>query len=862
MDHHHVTGHSDALHHRGCRRVAAQADFTLPGAQAHYPPDLSIEPIHLDIDLRVDVAEKRCAGTVTHTLEGRRQGARDLVLNAVDFEDLDVKAPGGEAVHWSYDGREIRVRFEKPMAKGEHRKLAITYRVQDPVTGLFFFGPAAHAEEMPLVAATDHETERARHWLPTIDLPSCRPTLSWHLRSKTEFTILANGKAAGETHHDDGTKTSHWELEQRCPSYLTCFVLGDLVEARDGEFEGRPIAYYTTRHFQADDLVRAFGRTGQMLAWMTKKLDHAFPFPKYYQFALPGFGGAMENISLVSWDDMFVLDETMAREWTWQTDQVNLHEMAHSYFGDAIVCRDYAHAWLKESWAVYMETLWLEDSKSEEEALYDVQVNIDNYLNEADSAYQRPIVTREFNTSWQMYDRHLYPGGGSRLHMLRKELGDDLFFEGVRTYVKRHVGGLVETDDFRKALEDVSGRPLGRWFDQWIHTAGYPSVKVSWSRDAERGVGTLTVEQTQVDEKQGKKPFAFGLDVRLVVDGQERIETLHVEHAKHVVDLPAAKEPDLVEVDPFGRVVMKLEFDPGATLLRKLLRDAKTVVGRIRAARTLCSSGKRANLEAVREAYGQEAFWGARVTFARAMGTAMADEAVTILAEWLEREEDGMVLEAAIRAASSMRDPRIRGVLERRLDRGIDLYRAAGAAFEVLGMQRGEAPFAELKAALRREDPYGWQAQSAARGLANSRHPEALDTLLAHLEPGQASDRVRPVVALAIGSMGRTLDDGEKERAGEALVDRLRDRTPHVRNRSMMALGMLGWGPAIAALRAYGQRLSEQERVAVDRAIEQIQRAQKPAPQADEKAREELEKHVRTLEGRVTRLEARADMDS
>ncbi|MGE0191385.1 MAG: M1 family aminopeptidase [Planctomycetota bacterium] len=856
MDHHHATCH------HGCRRVASASDFTLPGARAHYPPDLSIEPIHLDIDLRVDVAERRCAGTVTHTLEGRRAGARDLVLHAVDFEDLDIKCPGDQAVHWSYDGREIRVRFEQPLAKGEHRKLAITYRVQDPVTGLFFFGPAEHATEVPYVAATDHETERARHWLPTIDLPSCRPTLSWHLRSKSEYTILANGKSAGETHHDDGTKTAHWELEQRCPSYLTCFVLGDLVEARDGEFEGRPIAYYTTRHFQADDLIRAFGRTGQMLAWMTKKLGHPFPFPKYYQFALPGFGGAMENISLVSWDDMFVLDETMAREWTWQTDQVNLHEMAHSYFGDAIVCRDYAHAWLKESWAVYMETLWLEDSKSEEEALYDVLVNIDNYLNEADSAYQRPIVTREFNTSWQMYDRHLYPGGGSRLHMLRKELGDDLFFEGVRTYVKRHVGGLVETDDFRKALEDVSGRPLGRWFDQWIHTAGYPAVKVTWARDAERGVGTLTVEQTQVDEKQGKKPFAFGLDIRLVVDGQERLETLHVEHAKHVVDLPAAKEPDLVEVDPFGRVVMKLEFDPGATLLRKQLREAKTVVGRIRAARTLCSSGKRANLEAVRDAYGEEAFWGARRELARAMGTAMADEAVTILAEWLEREEDGMVLELAIRAAAPLRDPRIRGVLERRLDKGIDLYRAAGAAFEVLGLQRGEAPFAELKAALRREDPYGWQAQSAARALASSRHPEALDTLLAHLEPGQASDRVRPVVALAIGSMGRTLTDGEKERAGEALVDRLRDRTPHVRNRSMMALGMLGWGPAVAALRAYGQRLSDQERVAVDRAIEQIQRAQKPAGKADEKAREELEKHVRTLEGRVTRLEARADMGS
>jgi aminopeptidase N len=845
------------MHHHACRHGA---DFTLPGATAHYPPDLGLEPIHLDIDLRVDVAERRCQGTVTHTVQARRDGARDLVLHAVDFEDVVVEGLEGKPATATYDGKELRIRLEAPATKGEQRKIAIRYRVEDPVTGLFFFGPSDHDPDAPLVAATDHETERARHWLPTIDLPSCRPTLSWHLRSQSDFTILANGRSAGETHHDDGTKTAHWVLEQRCPSYLTCFVLGDLVEAEDGTFEGIPVAYYTTRHFTADDLLRAFGRTRDMLAWMTKKLDHPFPFPKYYQFALPSFGGAMENISLVSWDDMFVLDETMAREWTWQTDQVNLHEMAHSYFGDLIVCRDFAHAWLKESWAVYMETLWLEDSKGAEEAHYDVLVNIGNYLDEADSAYQRPIVTREFNQSWQMYDRHLYPGGAARLHMLRHEIGDEAFFEGVRTYVKRHAGGIVETDDFRRALEQASGRSLVRWFDQWILSPGYPAVKVTYAHDKDRGVATFTIEQTQVDEKKDKKPFAFSLDLRVVVGGEAKLHRVEIDGAKHVFDVPTAGVPELVEVDPLGRTVMKLEFEPGAPITRRLLKEAATVVGRIRAARTLCTSGKRKNLEAVRDAYGEEAFWGARVAFAQAMGKAMADEAVTILAEWLAREEDGMVLEAAIRAAGGLRDARIRGVLEARLDKGLDLYRASAAALEVLGLQRAEAPFAELKAATRREDPYGWQAQGAFRALAHSRHPDALDTILAHLAPGTAPDRVRWVVALAAGMLGRTLSDADKQRAGEALCDRLRDPVPIVRARTVLALGALGWPGAIAPLRAYGGRVSDQERVAVDRAIDQVQKAQKPAGKADEKAREELEKHVRTLEGRVTRLEARADV--
>ena len=74
-----------------------------------------------------------------------------------------------------------------------------------------------------------------------------------------------------------------------------------------------------------------------MMRWMTQKLGGAFPFPKYYQVALPGIGGAMENISLVTWDDQFLADELLAGEWGRLVDQINVHEMAHSWFGDHVV---------------------------------------------------------------------------------------------------------------------------------------------------------------------------------------------------------------------------------------------------------------------------------------------------------------------------------------------------------------------------------------------------------------------------------------------------------------------------------------------------------------------------------------------
>src|SRR5690606_25056900 len=155
--------------------------------------------------------------------------------------------------------------------------------------------------------------------------------------------------------------TAHWRLEHPCPSYLTCFAIGDFVRLDDGDCDGIGLAYFASKQHDVGHLSRTFGGTAEIMRWMTAKLGAKFPYPKYYQFALPNFGGAMENISLVSWDDQFLLDETLAGEWGRLIDQINVHEMAHSWFGDLVVCRDYAHAWLKESWATYMESCWFED---------------------------------------------------------------------------------------------------------------------------------------------------------------------------------------------------------------------------------------------------------------------------------------------------------------------------------------------------------------------------------------------------------------------------------------------------------------------------------------------------------------------
>jgi len=840
------------IHHR-LAMLGHGADFTLPGAQAHYPPDLQIEPVHLDIDLHVDVANRAASGTVTLTVGANGDGADSLELHAVDFHDVKVRDTDGHQVHFSYDGRLIRIQWASPLKRGEQCKLAVSYRVDRPVTGLFFSGPDKAYPKAPRWAATDHETERARHWLPCVDLPNVRTTLEFHLRCEKDFTVVANGASVGEKDNGDGTKTSHWKLDQRCPSYLVCFALGDFVRCDDGSHKGKPIAYFTSKEHSAADLKRSFGGTGAMLDWMTKKLGSDLPWPKYFQFALQHIGGAMENISLVSWDDMFVLNEDVHKEWGWLVDKINLHEMAHTWFGDHIVCRDFAQAWLKESWAVYMETCWHEDTQGADERDYDFFCNLENYLGEADGSYMRPIMTRLFDHSWNMYDRHLYPGGAVRLHMLRHELGTEVFWAGVRDYVARYSGKTVETEDFRRVLEEHSGKSLVKWFEQWICSKGYPNLKVSFSFDAKKLQGTFEVEQTQTDKDI--PVFEFTTDLGWVIDGKAHTQEVRITGRKRAFTVAMAKDPTQVRFDPNNRTVCKLDFNPGDDKLRKQLTDASDVPGRIRAAITLCKDGKRSNIEAVGAAFLREKFWGARVRMAAALADSNSQAALEILSKLVNHETDGRVCESVVRACGSFRDAMAREALETFLKQGPKFPRARAAAYEMLGAQRENAPLELLQTAARKDSWGGLEQAGAFRGLAQTRNPAAQKTLADALPWGKTSTRTRGNAAAALGSLARWLDKPQRAAAIDQLKDLLRDNQQRMQKMAMAGLQAAQAVEAINDLEQWGNSLSEQEQSAVRKGVFGLRASAKPKEPAKDRDIDELRQKLRKLEDRIEKLD-------
>jgi aminopeptidase N len=548
-----------------------------------------------------------------------------------------------------------------------------------------------------------------------------------------------------------------------------------------------------------------------------------------------------------------VMDARLHAENGWLIDLINLHEMAHSWFGDAIVCRDYAHVWLKESWATYMESVWLEETQGPDAFQHWMREKSRSYRGEADGRYVRPIVTREFDSSWDMYDMHLYPGGALRLHMLRKELGDDVFWAGVQAYVSTYSGQVVETADFRRTLEEVSGRSLAAFFDRWFRSRGYPKLKATHSFDRKSGELTIRIEQGQVDAERKVGLFEFDLPIAVRIDGAWQRRSVRLKDERAQLVIRSRKRPEAIVFDPDADALFSLDWSPGAELLATALKEAPTLAGRVQAAEALGAARRRAAVDALADAYPKEPHWGVRQAIARALGGAATQRAGEALARLLEGEKDPRAMAALADACGHYRLPAVAEALRRWLDEERP-YLATAAAARALAAQRDGGDIDRLVALADDGGWWGLVRQGAIQALALTRSEAGLDAIVPQLHRDRAPLQVRAVAAQAVGDCARWLAPPAQARALDALRDAAYDPAYRVRRSAVRGLGSLGTAAAPAAMEAFAPVLADQDRPAVRREAAAVRRSLRDGGRV-----QELTKQVEGLQGRAQALEKRLE---
>lgn len=813
--------------------------------------DRPVDVEHIRLDLRVDLPKKTVDAVATLRVRSLRQLA-SLALDAAGFEvnQVVLARPGeGRPLRFTHEGQKLVLDLEPAWPVGHEATLTVAYRVREPKEGLHFFGPSAAEPDVPLTVWSQGEPISNRHWIPCLDHPDERQTTELVVTVADGFEVLSNGRLVERSSNPDKTVTFHWLQEKPHVAYLVTLVVGQFDIVKE-EWEKLPVLYYVPKG-RRDDVARTFGRTRAMLGFFSKRFGIQYPWEKYAQVVVEQYThGGMENTSATTLTDRALHDARASLDSS--ADGLIAHELAHQWWGDLVTCRDWAHLWLNEGFATFSEALWAEHDKGADEYAY--------LMYRKGQAAQaggktRPVVDRRYASPVSMFDARAYPKGAWVLHMLRRRLGEDAFWKGVRRYGVEHQYRTTETSDFRRTLERETGRNLERFFHDWTERPGHPVLEIATEYVPETKLARVAVKQTQPGEP-------FHLPLALAFRCPPSTLPVVVEHEvtekEQTFYVPLPGRPALVDVDPEQVVLAEIKETKGRDLWVAQLTEAPGVASRIRAAQHFGESKAPADREALAKALAAEKFWGVLVEIAAALGQSGGDVSRAALVQGLQHTQPKVRRACAEALGKFHRDAAAAEALKTVLHKGDPSYFVEEAALAAYARLEQPDTVAVLLPWLARASHNDVLRIAALEGLGRSQDLAALDTLLAWTKRGKPR-ACRAAALEALAALAKKANPSEEQRRQivQGVTACLDGEGPLVRRGAVAALRDLGQAatPALAALAALAEhdpdpRVREQAK----RATEQI-RSNAPVPVELTRLREELDRVRKANEALRDRLD-------
>ncbi len=498
-----------------------------PGVDAlHYA-------FHLTLTDEADVIEGEGVFDLRFVQDGVTSVALDLV-NVKDGKGMTVSSVAWGDVPAEFDHRNDRlsVTLSSPSLANERRKLVVRYR-GTPASGLRI-GPNLHGER---TFFSDNWPNRARHWLPTIDHPYDKATCELIVTAPSHYQVVSNGLLVEETDLPSATRRTHWK--QSVPIATWLFVLGAArfaVEHYD-EVGGRSLETWVYPKDREKGFRDFSYPTRQALEFFTESIG-PYAYEKLANVQSASIGGGMEAATAIFYGEDLVRGDRSPR-----LRDIITHEIAHQWWGNAVTEADWNDVWLSEGFATYFTLLFREHTYGRDDfvrGLEDARRRVLEF-HQKEPGYR--IVHENLDDMTQVTTSQTYQKGAWVLHMLRGVIGDDAFWRGVRAYYAEFSSRNATTADFRRAMEEASGRDLARFFRQWLERGGLPRVEGGW-RYAGSGL-EIDLRQTQEGEPfELEIPVVFELEagspprvVKVRMTEREARATIPIESAPRAVDL-------------------------------------------------------------------------------------------------------------------------------------------------------------------------------------------------------------------------------------------------------------------------------------------------------------------------------------
>ena len=760
-------------------------------------PDRHWDMTHLALDLTLDPLGGEVRGTAQHTVQPIGNRASFLRLHAVALDIGEVRVDG-EVVP---DIRQAAQHLDIPMPEsGDRHTVEVDYTAT-PETGLHFRGGPGSSD--PVVEVwSQGEDEDNRYWFPGWDHPSDTFSVTQTWTAPANLVVAANGVL---TEREANGSQVRWTFEQEQPivNYLVAVVAGEYrvvtAEVDNGGDTPLPLQYIGAKSWSEDQLSRGLDEVRQQVPYFNELLGHPYPYPIYRQALVARFMyGGMENATLTILADTLIVENEGDPDL--RTREVVAHELAHQWFGDLLTTYGWRDLWLNEGFATFYTGRWMEHSVGPSYYAH----KVDGWFRGAIRSEGEPMAPRGW--SYQDSDNNaVYVRGASVLHMLRRLLGDEVYDEAVRTYVRQNTHRLVETDDLRRILEDASGMHLGWFFDQWVHQGGIPSIQSDWSWNE----GQLVVTLRQTTEGH---PFAGPVSIEIGhTEADSSLHTVWVGAEDARLVLPVDAMPDWVGVNAQADMLAKWDMIQEDSAWQAQLAHSAHPYARLQAARMLgkadASASNVAALAAVLD--DESADDQLRARAAESLGE-LADEASTsallrriddpsftvqnsVVSALGEGDEAAGAVQPLTRLVRSSDQPRIRSTALGALSE-LSTGRGTALAREVLGKRDPSAQMEVHRSAL-------WI-------LGSEGNRQDLAILLDRTQarwPG----RVRTAAAWSLTNLMDNEDEGwvdnQRDRVSKRLLESLNDPDIRMRETVISVLGQVGDADAADALRRFAK---------------------------------------------------------
>lgn len=369
----------------------------------------------------------------------------------------------------------------------------------------------------------DHWPDRAHNYLPCIDHPYDKASVDFIILAPDRYKVVGSGILVEESNLPGPMTLTHWSESLPLATKVMTFGAAEFAVKYAGSVNTIPVWSWVFPENRIEGF-SDYSVAVKPLEYYSSIIG-TYPYKKLANVQSKTIYGGLENAGTIFYSEKSVTGLGKA-------EGLIAHEIAHQWFGNCVTEADWHHIWLSEGFATYLTSLYFESVYGRERLESDMKSTRERVL-EYYKKNQKPIVDTTVTDLMDLLNVNSYQKGAWVLHMLRYELGDKVFMNGLRLYYERYYNVNALTEDFKCVMEEVSGKNLDKFFQQWLYTAGQPELVIRNEKSRKKGITDVYIEQKQIPL------FEFSLELLIKDSSGERLEKVAVKERVTKIEVPS-----------------------------------------------------------------------------------------------------------------------------------------------------------------------------------------------------------------------------------------------------------------------------------------------------------------------------------